>query len=209
MVDTNDSIKDYIDSLNNSIETIQANKIKFEDIKPEDLPSDFKLMMGPNAEDNKMLKFIFDTKLDRTIDNLLNKFLSGDFDAIDQYSDLIKKVFESVGIGEDAFTGPVSQTLLDTLSNSINSINFNTTKSKIRKCMLITKNLKQRAKTIDNKEMKKKYLETVYALKQTLKFIAKVYKNRRILTNRVRRGLQIAIHEDFDFVDEQFDFKWE
>lgn len=209
MVDTNDSIKDYIDSLNNSIETIQANKIKFEDIKPEDLPSDFKLMMGPNAEDNKMLKFIFDTKLDRTIDNLLNKFLSGDFDAIDQYSDLIKKVFESVGIGEDAFTGPVSQTLLDTLSNSINSINFNTTKSKIRKCMLITKNLKQRAKTIDNKEMKKKYLEAVYALKQTLKFIAKVYKNRRILTNRVRRGLQIAIHEDFDFVDEQFDFKWE
>ena len=209
MVDTNDSIKDYIDSLNNSIETIQANKIKFEDIKPEDLPSDFKLMMGPNAEDNKMLKFIFDTKLDRTIDNLLNKFLSGDFDAIDQYSDLIKKVFESVGIGEDAFTGPVSQTLLDTLSNSINSINFNTTKSKIRKCMLITKNLKQRAKTIDNKEMKKKYLEAVYALKQTLKFIAKVYKNKRILTNRVRRGLQIAIHEDFDFVDEQFDFKWE
>ena len=209
MVDTNDSIKDYIDSLNDSIETIQANKVKFEDIKPEDLPSDFKLMMGPNAEDNKMLKFIFDTKLDRTIDNLLNKFLSGDFDAIDQYSDLIKKVFESVGIGEDAFTGPVSQTLLDTLSNSINSINFNTTKSKIRKCMLITKNLKQRAKSIDNKEMKKKYLEAVYALKQTLKFIAKVYKNRRILTNRVRRGLQIAIHEDFDFVDEQFDFKWE
>ena len=209
MADTNDSIKDYIDSLNNSIETIQANKVKFEDIKPEDLPSDFKLMMGPNAEDNKMLKFIFDTKLDRTIDNLLNKFLSGDFDAIDQYSDLIKKVFESVGIGEDAFTGPVSQTLLDTLSNSINSINFNTTKSKIRKCMLITKNLKQRAKSIDNKEMKKKYLEAVYALKQTLKFIAKVYKNRRILTNRVRRGLQIAIHEDFDFVDEQFDFEWE
>jgi len=209
MADTNDSIKDYIDSLNNSIETIQANKVKFEDIKPEDLPSDFKLMMGPNAEDNKMLKFIFDTKLDRTIDNLLNKFLSGDFDAIDQYSDLIKKVFESVGIGEDAFTGPVSQTLLDTLSNSLNSINFNTTKSKIRKCMLITKNLKLRAKSIDNKEMKKKYLEAVYALKQTLKFIAKVYKNRRILTNRVRRGLQIAIHEDFDFVDEQFDFKWE
>lgn len=209
MAEINNSIADYIDSLNNSIESIQANKITFDSVKPEDLPSDFKLMMGPNAEDNKLLKFVFDTKLDRTIDNLLNKFLSGDFDAINQYSDLIKKVFESVGIGEDAFTGPVSQTLLDTLANSINSINFNTTKSKIRKCMIITKNLKTRAKSIDNAVMRKKYLEAVYALKQTLKFISKVYKNRRILTNRVRNGLKIAIHEDFEFVDEEFDFKWE
>ena len=209
MAEINDSIADYIDSLNNSIESIQANKITFDSVKPEDLPSDFKLMMGPNAEDNKLLKFVFDTKLDRTIDNLLNKFLSGDFDAINQYSDLIKKVFESVGIGEDAFTGPVSQTLLDTLANSINSINFNTTKSKIRKCMIITKNLKTRAKSIDNTAMRKKYLEAVYALKQTLKFISKVYKNRRILTNRVRNGLKIAIHENFEFVDEEFDFKWE
>ena len=75
--------------------------------------------------------------------------------------------------------------------------------------MIITKNLKTRAKTIDNAAMRKKYLEAVYALKQTLKFISKVYKNRRILTNRVRNGLNIAIHENFEFVDEEFDFKWE
>ena len=55
--------------------------------------------------------------------------------------------------------------------------------------------------------MKKKYLEACYALKKTLKFIAKVYKNRRILTNRVRNGLNIAIHEEYVF--ESFDFKWE
>jgi len=202
-----DTINAYLDSINNSIEQIRSNKVDFDNIDKNDLPSDFKLMMGNTAGNSKILQFIFDSRLDKVIDNLLDKILMGDFSDIDKYSDTIKKVFNMVGIGEDAFSGQISQTLLMNITNSVNSINFMKTKTKIQKCMLVLKNLKRQAKDIENKQLKSKYLEAVYAFKQTLKFISKVYKDRRIITNRVRKGLNIAIHESIDLDEElELDF---
>ena len=199
------TINDYIDSINSDIEEIHSNAEYINKVDPKDLPSDFKLMMGNSAGNSKILQFIFDTRLDHVIDNLLNKIMYGNFDDLDKYSDIIKKVFNFVGIGEDTLSGPVSKILIANISNSVNSINFNSTKSKIKKCILVIRNLNKQAKVIEDKELRKKYKEAVYALKQTLRFISKVYKDRRIISNRVKRGLSIAIHEEYEFVDEELD----
>ena len=204
------SMNDYIDSINYSIESIRKNKDEL--LKAaDDLPSDFKIMMSmnDNAKDSRALQFIFDTKLDRVIDNLLNKVMIGDYSDIEMYANMIKKVFDTMGIGEGAFEGPVSQALMRNITNSLNSIDFSVTKSKIKKCMILIRNLKYQSKFIKDKEVKRKYLEAVHALKQTLKFIAKVYKDRRIITNRVMTGLKYAVQEDYTQIQEEFDYDFD
>ncbi len=204
------SMNDYLDSINYSIESIRKNKDELLKVA-DDLPSDFKLMMSMDNKnkDSRVLQFIFDMKLDKIIDNLLNKVMIGDYSDIEAYANMIKKVFETIGIGEGAFDGPVSQALMRNITNSLNSIDFNVTKSKIKKCLILIRNLKYQSKFIKDKEIKRKYLEAVHALKQTLKFIAKVYKDRRIITNRVITGLKYAVQEDYTPIEEEYDYNFD
>lgn len=204
------SMNDYLDSINYSIESIRKNKDELLKVN-DDLPSDFKLMMSMDDKnkDSRALQFIFDTKLDKLIDNLLNKVMIGDYSDIERYAQVIKKVFEMAGIGEGAFEGPVSQALMQNITNSLNSIDFTVTKNKIRKCIILLRNLKYQSKFIKDKDVKRKYLEAVHALKQTLKFVAKVYKDRRIITNRVVTGLKYAVQEDYTPIEEEFDYNFD
>lgn len=189
-----DSIQQYLDSINNSIESLQKNK---NEITDDDLPSDFKLMMM-GAKDSRVLNFIFDNRIDRIIDQVLNKLMTGDMSEIEKYLESISKIFETLGLGQGAFSGPVSQTLMQNIMNSLNSVNFNQTKNNIKKVMMVLKNLKQQSKFISDPATKKKYIEAVYAFKKVLKFISKIYKNRRIITNRVKQGLHNAVNEELD-----------
>lgn len=189
-----DSIQQYLDSINNSIEALQKNK---NEITDDDLPSDFKLMMM-GAKDSRVLNFIFDNRIDRIIDQVLNKLMTGDMSEIEKYLESISKIFETLGLGQGAFSGPVSQTLMQNIMNSLNSVNFNQTKNNIKKVMMVLKNLKQQSKFISDSATKKKYIEAVYAFKKVLKFISKIYKNRRIITNRVKQGLHNAVNEELD-----------
>ena len=197
-MEQNDTIQQYLDSINNSIEELRQNK---KEIKDDDLPSNFKLMMN-GANNSKVLNFIFDTRLDVVIDKVLDNLLNGNLDAIDKYLESISKIFETLGLGKGAFSGPVSQLLMNNIMSSLNSINFVSTDNKIKKIIHVLNNLKKQSKDINNKELRKKYNESLYAFKKVLKFIAKVYKNRRIITNRVRQGLHYAVNENYDALEE-------
>ena len=169
--DNQDSIQQYLDSINNSIESLQKNK---NEITDDDLPSDFKLMMM-GAKDSRVLNFIFDNMDDKqkdAINQVLNKLMTGDMSEIEKYLESISKIFETLGLGQGAFSGPVSQTLMQNIMNSLNSVNFSQTKNNIKKVMLVLKNLKQQSKFISDPATKKKYIEAVYAFKKVLKFIS-------------------------------------
>jgi hypothetical protein len=186
-----DTISNYIDTINNSIEAIRSSK---EELKNTDIPSNFKISMT-GAKDSRVLDFIFDTKLDYTIDAMVNKFMEGDYSDIDRYGTYIEKAFELMGIGKGAFEGPVSQTVMRNVMNSINTIDFSKAKGNIKRCFMIVKNLKRQAKEIPNRDMRKKYLDSVYALKQILRYASKIYKNRKLVTDRVKIGMHTLVME--------------
>lgn len=190
-MDKTRSIEEYLDSINSSIESIRNTK---QDISEIEVPSDFKIqMMG--VKNSKALDFIFDMKLDKTIDNFMNKFMSGDFADIEKGMVTIKKVFELMGLGQGAFEGPVSKTLMQNMMNSMNTIKFAKTKNMLGKCLVIVKNLKKQAKDIDNPKIREKYKEAIRALKELLRFISKIYLNRKILSKRVITGLKMVVQE--------------
>jgi hypothetical protein len=192
-----DTISNYIDTINNSIEAIRSSK---EELKNTDIPSNFKISMT-GAKDSRILNFIFDTKLDYTIDAMVNKFMEGDYSDIDRYGTYIEKAFELMGIGKGAFEGPVSQTMMRNVMNSINTIDFSKSKSNIKRCFMVVKNLKRQAKEIPDKEMRKKYLDSVYALKQILRYASRIYKDRKLVTDRVKVGLHGLVMESKDPID--------
>ena len=191
----NDLLVKYLEDLNNSIEELQ--KQKNDSIDEKDIPSNFKIIMS-GVSDSKALDFLFSSGLDKIVDKLFELITVGNFENLNNSLDQVNKIFEKLGLGEGSFEGPVSKTLVANIQRSISSINFNKTKSNIRKCLLVIKNLKQQSKVIDDKEIKKKYLESVYALKRVLKLVAKIYKARKLIDEKVKRGLKNIIKEQLN-----------
>ena len=191
----NDLLVKYLEDLNNSIEELQ--KQKNDSIDEKDIPSNFKIIMS-GVSDSKALDFLFSSGLDKIVDKLFELITVGNFENLNNSLDQINKIFEKLGLGEGSFEGPVSKTLVANIQRSISSINFNKTKSNIKKCLLVIKNLKQQSKVIDDKEIKKKYLESVYALKRVLKLVSKIYKARKLIDEKVKRGLKNIIKEQLN-----------
>lgn len=191
----NDLLVKYLEDLNNSIEELQ--KQKNDSIDEKDIPSNFKIIMS-GVSDSKALDFLFSSGLDKIVDKLFELITVGNFENLNNSLDQVNEIFEKLGLGEGSFEGPVSKTLVTNIQRSISSINFNKTKSNIKKCLLVIKNLKQQSKIIDDKEIKKKYLESVYALKRVLKLVAKIYKARKLIDEKVKRGLKNIIKEQLN-----------
>lgn len=191
----NDLLVKYLEDLNNSIEELQ--KQKNDSIDEKDIPSNFKIIMS-GVSDSKALDFLFSSGLDKIVDKLFELITVGNFENLNNSLDQVNKIFEKLGLGEGSFEGPVSKTLVANIQRSISSINFNKTKSNIKKCLLVIKNLKQQSKVIDDKEIKKKYLESVYALKRVLKLVSKIYKARKLIDEKVKRGLKNIIKEQLN-----------
>lgn len=191
----NDLLVKYLEDLNNSIEELQ--KQKNDSIDEKDIPSNFKIIMS-GVSDSKALDFLFSSGLDKIVDKLFELITVGNFENLNNSLDQVNKIFEKLGLGEGSFEGPVSKTLVANIQRSVSSINFNKTKSNIKKCLLVIKNLKQQSKVIDDKEIKKKYLESVYALKRVLKLLTKIYKARKLIDEKVKRGLKNIIKEQLN-----------
>lgn len=191
------SISDYLSSLTNSLDNLENIK---KELNNEELPTDIKVMahaIDPTGK-NKLMNFIFDTKLDYTLENMLNKFLNGNYEDVSKYADIIAKLLDAMGIGKDAFKGPVSQALMQNIISTLNTLDFSRAKSNIKKCFMIVGNLKKQASTINNPETRKKYKDAVYALKQMLKYASKIYKQRKLITYRAKAGMHNAINEEMD-----------
>ena len=184
-----DTIENYINSLNASIEALRDNKDEIENV------SDLKILAKLSGKSNKALDFLFDTKLDVALDKMFNKFMTGDYEDVDKIADTIGKTFELLGFGDKAFSGPVSQLMMQNITNSINTVKFEKTKSNVKKSFMIIKNLKRQATIINDKDTKKKYLDACYALKQIVRYLAKVYRERRLISDRVKAGLHNMINE--------------
>lgn len=183
------SLADLVDSLNNSIDDLRKDKIP-----TNNLPSNLSIMLS-GVSDQIGIQTLFSPKVDSVLNGLFDNIMSGKFDSVISGATNLNDLVDSLGdrIGENYFKGDISKRLLGTISNSINSQQFVNTKSKMKKALLVIKDVKQEGKTITDKGEKKKFDQAVYALKKTMKVAITIYKQRKKITDRVIKGLKYAV----------------
>ena len=72
-----------------------------------------------------------------------------------------------------------------------------------KKILLVMKNLQRGKRQFEKgSDERKKYIEAVRAIKKTLKFVARIYKNRKIINKQVWKGLNNIVHEDYELDEE-------
>lgn len=196
------TINELLDSLTKSIEEIHAHPTKIDRV-----PSNFEIMVnGVNSLSG--IQALFSPKIDDLIFSLFDKIQTGDYEAILKNKDKIKAVSSAI-FGPGSFEGPISNTVLNSIQNTMSSIKYNNLKSclgksmtQLKKIRMILKNLKNAGKMFkDDAEKYKQYMDAVAAIKQVLKFAAVIYKNRRIINGKVFKGLNNIVHEEIE-IDE-------
>ena len=194
------TLNELITSLNSSIEDIRQHPTKVDRI-----PSNFEIMVR-GISSSSALDMLFSPKIDDLLNNLFKQIETGNFDKILSNQDSIEKLMNSL-FGEGSFKGPVSQSVLNSISATVQSRRYQEMKSNLGKSMvalkksnLVLKNLQKNKKQFKDKpEEYKKYKDAVYAIKQVLKFAARIYRNRKIINKKVFDGLNNIVHENFDF----------
>jgi len=187
-------LEKLMDDVNDSIEKIRSKKIE---VKNEDLPSNLKLLLS-GISDSRAIDFLFSNNVDKMLEKLFDLVSSGDIDKILANEDKMKEIFKNIGFGEGSFEGPVSRAVLGSIRASVDSAKFAKLRDNMRKALLIMKNLERQSKYFKNQDQKKRYDEAVYAVKQIMKFAAKLYKNRKIINSKVFDGLNNIVREDFE-----------
>lgn len=184
-------LEDYIMSINKSITTMQKGKPT-----KVQIPSNFQIMLS-GVTDQIGLTTLFSPKVDAIVGKLFDSIFNGRTNAVESAANNLDNIMDTIGINsEKSFEGPISKTVVDSITNSVNSEKFNSTKSKIRKCLIILKDLERKRSDFEDDASKKKYSDSVYAVKQTLKIVAKILKQRSLITERLKRGLANIVNED-------------
>lgn len=148
----------------------------------------------------KAIDFLFSPQIDKVIDTLLDVCINGKFDAMLDGLSRFVKTFDSMGIGTGFFNGRIGGRVVETIKSSVNSVKFQKTSSKIKKVLLILKNLKRNIKTYNDPIERQKYEEALYAIKSVISVIATIYKNRKKINGKVVKGLNNIIFEETDDV---------
>lgn len=146
----------------------------------------------------KAIDFLFSPQIDKVIDTLLDVCINGKFDAMLDGLSRFVKTFDGMGIGTGFFNGRIGGRVVETIKNSVNSVKFQKTSSKIKKVLLILKNLKRNIKTYNDPIERQKYEEALYAIKSVISVIATIYKNRKKINGKVVKGLNNIIFEETD-----------
>ena len=146
----------------------------------------------------KAIDFLFSPQIDKVIDTLLDVCINGKFDAMLDGLSRFVKTFDGMGIGTGFFIGRIGGRVVETIKNSVNSVKFKKTSSKIKKVLLILKNLKRNIKTYNDPIERQKYEEALYAIKSVISVIATIYKNRKKINGKVVKGLNNIIFEETD-----------
>lgn len=148
----------------------------------------------------KAIDFLFSPQIDKVIDTLLDVCINGKFDTMLDGLSRFVKTFDSMGIGTGFFNGRIGGRVVETIKSSVNSVKFQKTSSKIKKVLLILKNLKRNIKTYNDPIERQKYEEALYAIKSVISVIATIYKNRKKINGKVVKGLNNIIFEETDDV---------
>jgi hypothetical protein len=192
-MDTNlKELESMINQVNSDIDHMRKNK---KEVKDSDLPSNLKIMLS-GISDSKAIEFLFSHNIDKMLERLFSLFMSGDINTILSNKDKIKELFQELGFGEGSFEGPVSKRIMMSMNASINSGNFSKLESNMRKALFVIGNLERESKNIKGKREREKYNEAVNAIKQVMRFAAAIYRNRKIINNKVIKGLQNIVKED-------------
>lgn len=141
------------------------------------------------------IDLLFAPYIDKIMDKLLDLFIRGDYNQILDKLNNITSIFSKGGIGRGFFDGEVSKTIINSIKNSTRSLNYNKTNSKIKKALIIVRNLKRQMRRIPDPETRKKYEDAVYALTALTKMLKSIYKNRKYLNDRVLKGLKNFVFE--------------
>jgi len=198
----NQSLADMINSINNSIQDIQSHPTTSTRI-----PSTFEIMIK-GVESQNSIEQLFSPQMDNFISALLSKLESGNFNEILENEEEIKRWMNLI-FGNGSFEGPVSQRVLNTIQASTSSLKFQQTKSLLKgslgktiiyfkKKRMVLNQLKRQSKNISDDEEKKKYKEAVHAIKVVVKFIERIYYNRKLINKKVFNGLNNIVHEESD-----------
>ena len=170
-------------------------------LKQSELPSNIKIMFG-GITDNKFLDFLFSSGLDKSLDGLFNAFMKGDYSNInvdiDDISGKLSKFLSNNG-NDKPFQGEISKQFFNNISRTIQSEKFNKTKSYLRKCIALLKNLKKEARTIDDPEKRQKFKDAIYSFKKILKLLKSIYKNRDIVSKRALKGINAIVYENYEY----------
>lgn len=195
-INQNLTIKELIDSINNSI-----NDIRDHPVDAKDVPSNFEIMVR-GISDSHAMDFLFSSGLDKIIEKLFTDISSGNFEEFEKHRETIEDVTEKI-FGPGSFKGPVSQTVLNSVQSTMMSYKYNNMKSllgknvaQMKKIRMIIRNLDKAKETLHTKDQIQKYKNAVYAIKKCLIFAAKVYRNRKIINRKVYNGIKNVIHED-------------
>jgi hypothetical protein len=191
-------IERLVAEINRSAQSIRNKKKSIKDIDERDLPSNFSLMLS-GVPGSKAFQTLFSTRLDVLMDNLMNIALSGDLMSnIEKFlsnEDELKKFLESLGFGEGSFEGPVSKTILDTVRNSIESMEYVKMDNDAKKVAFVYKKLRMKWWSFWNKpDLRKKYEQAMRAITDILEVVAKVYRNRE----RIVKGLGNIVNESIE-----------
>ena len=206
MDNTEQTLTDLLKSINNSIEDIRNHPTEV-----DKLPSNFEILIRGVAS-NKAVDAIFSSKLDGIINMLIQNIENGNLEQIIQNKDLVTRTASAI-FGDKAFKGPVSNAVLNNIQGSVQSIKYQNMRSilgktgiTIKKLRLVIKNLEKGEDQFKyNSEDLQKYRDAVYAIKQTLKFIARIYRSRKIINRKVFDGLSNVVYESEFSSYEEYD----
>lgn len=162
-------------------------------------PKEYKSAMTPivisGIKDNDALSFLFSPTTESIMEKLLDNILSGDFESLLKNVDISKKMFDTAGVGSGLFKGVVGTTIINNIKDTMNEEKFKKMKNKFFKIRLVLKNLEKQKKLINDPVTKQKYEDAVYAIKQAVKMIIKIYRNRKLINSRVLTGLKNIVVE--------------
>ena len=195
------SISDLITELNDTAENIRKQPLS---VKNNNIPAVLDLAI-PGISNISAIKTLFSGNVDDVLSGIFKAISSGDIEKAVLAIEHIKEILNHAGIGEGYFKGPVSKTVINTIIDSTSDFKYNSIKSNIstsltslKKISYIIKKLEKKTDSFSDKDTKQKYKDSVYALKRALKIAIKIYKNRKIVNQRVINGLKNIVTEDVD-----------
>ncbi len=198
MLDLDESIEDLIREINTTVDDIRSQPLP----EKSTVGSTLDLLIA-GIPDIGALTTLFSAKLDDIMGTIFKYIENGDIDKAIQAMNKLVDLLGKIGIGKGTFKGPISKTVITTIIDSVKSPKYAMIKSNISKSLTtykrmnyVLKELKRKTKTFSDRAQRKKYKDAVYALKRALKICIKIYKNRKLVSSRVIKGLKNIVTED-------------